>query len=115
MLVAKGKLKDIPLKEDDKGRIEELSASLKAAIEAKENAKTNDDKIASTVAIENARVAIKQVCACICMFIFVYIPIHFRMFICMSLCMHNMRDTTTIVNCIFIKSQLCIKSMFLFF
>jgi ribonuclease I len=64
-LLTKKKLKDIPLKKDDKEQIEKLSAALKTAVEAKENAKTNDDKIASTVAIEEAKVAIKEVRMCV--------------------------------------------------
>jgi ribonuclease I len=64
-LVTKKKLKDIPLKKDDKEQIEKLSAALKTAVEAKENAKTNEDKIASTVAIEEAKMAIKEVRMCV--------------------------------------------------
>lgn len=60
-LCKKGKEKQIPLKDDDKGKVEELSDMLKAAIKMKENAKTTDAKLHSTAAIEDARTAIKQV------------------------------------------------------
>ena len=55
------KANKIPLKEDDKDRIEILTEKLKQAMLKKENAKSNDDKLASAVAIEEAKANIKLV------------------------------------------------------
>jgi hypothetical protein len=49
------------LKDDDKDKVEELSDKLKAAMKMKENAKTTDAKLLSASAIEEAKLAIKQV------------------------------------------------------
>jgi hypothetical protein len=49
------------LKDDDKDKVEELSDKLKAALKMKENAKTTEAKLLSASAIEEAKLAIKQV------------------------------------------------------
>jgi hypothetical protein len=49
------------LKDDDKDKVEELSDKLKAAMKMKENAKTTEAKLLSASAIEEAKLAIKQV------------------------------------------------------
>ena len=60
-LAKKGKEKQIPLRDDDKDKIEELSDKLKAAVKSKETAKSNEDKLLAATAIEDAKMAIKQV------------------------------------------------------
>lgn len=60
-LCKKGKEKQVPLKDDDKDKVEELSDKLKAAMKMKENAKTTEAKLLSASAIEEAKLAIKQV------------------------------------------------------
>lgn len=60
-LAKKGKEKQIPLRDDDKNKIEELSDKLKSAVKSKETAKSNEDKLLAATAIEDARTAIKQV------------------------------------------------------
>lgn len=60
-LSKKGKEKQIPLKDDDKDKIEELTDKLKAAMKMKENAKTTEAKLLSASAIEEAKSAIKLV------------------------------------------------------
>ena len=54
--------KKIPLKEDDKDRVEKLQERLTEALAAKESAKTNEEKLASALACDEAKADIKKVC-----------------------------------------------------
>jgi hypothetical protein len=49
------------LKKDDKDLIDRLSSKLQAAVQKKETAKTNDEKLEAAAAIEEAKAEIKQV------------------------------------------------------
>ena len=60
-LAKKGKEKQIPLKDDDKNQIEELTDKLKKAIKLKETAKNTENKLLAATAIEEAKAAIKLV------------------------------------------------------
>lgn len=60
-LAKKGKEKQIPLKDDDKDQIEELTEKLKKAIKLKETAKSTENKLLAATAIEEAKAAIKLV------------------------------------------------------
>ena len=55
------KEKKIPLKEDDKDQIEVLVENLRKAQKKKEVAKTNEAKLLAASAIEEAKMASKQV------------------------------------------------------
>ena len=56
-----GKEKKIVLKDDDKDQIEVLAENLKKAQKKKEDAKTNEAKLLAASAIEEAKIASKQV------------------------------------------------------
>ena len=56
-----GKEKKIVLKDDDKDQIEILAENLKKAQKKKEDAKTNEAKLLAASAIEEAKIASKQV------------------------------------------------------
>lgn len=58
-----GKEKKIVLKDDDKDQIEVLAENLKKAQKKKEDAKTNEAKLLAASAIEEAKIASKQVCS----------------------------------------------------
>lgn len=60
-LAKKGKEKQIPLKDDDKQRVEDLTDNLKKAIKLKENAKTTENKLLAAAAVEEAKSAVKVV------------------------------------------------------
>jgi hypothetical protein len=60
-LIGKGKAKDIPTKEDTKDVMEAISAQLKAAIKRKEEAKTTEEKLAATAALDAVKLTQKQV------------------------------------------------------
>lgn len=60
-LAKKSKGGKIPLKEDDQHQIEKASSNLKKALEAKQSATSNEEKLAASKAEAEAREFIKAV------------------------------------------------------
>ena len=60
-LCSKGKAASIPLMDDNSDEVEEASEKLKQATELRDNAKTNEEKLAAAKAVEEAKVKIKKV------------------------------------------------------
>jgi hypothetical protein len=60
-LVKSKKTKQIPLKEDDQDKTEEIAMKVKDATKRKENAKTNEEKLDAAVALDEAKSLLKMV------------------------------------------------------
>jgi hypothetical protein len=60
-MVKSKKTKQIPLKEDDQDKAEEIATKVKDATKRKENAKTNEEKLDAAVALDEAKSLLKVV------------------------------------------------------
>jgi hypothetical protein len=60
-LAKKGKIEKIPLKEDDDDAGDVIADKIKQATQRKENAKTNEDKLAAAEALEESKALLKAV------------------------------------------------------
>ena len=71
-LVRKGKGGQIPLKVDDKEAIDGINNDIKNAIKRREEAKTTEEKLQATAAVDEAKLQLKQVDTELIVFIIIF-------------------------------------------